>query len=353
LRALAVTGVMLSHWAPGLMTPFNTGVTGVRVFFVISGFLITDILLRRRAVIAAGGSGLGRELKTFYARRTLRIFPPYYAAIAIALVVGLFGNRQIEGLGWHLVFLSNLYIFQQADWPPHFVRFWSLAVEEQFYLVWPAIVFLTPARALRPVLAGLILAAGGVRAALFLGGFDPMRQIGVLLPSCLDPLCFGALLAAALHARALPSSRRLAWIGGAGLAVWVALSVGSLQGRLAGVVLNNFVLGALSFAVLGAIVSGRHARAFAWLNWAPLQFLGRRSYGVYLYHPFGAMLADALTHHSLSSTPRIAAAFVAALGIAQVSWLALERPALSLKARFRYGDFARPKPPAHAEVERV
>ena len=342
LRALAVSGVMLSHWAPALMKPINTGVTGVRLFFVISGFLITEILLRRRDVIATGASTLRQELKTFYARRTLRIFPAYYAAIAVILMIGWYRHGEVEGVLWHVAFLTNVHIFQQAVWPAQFGRFWSLAVEEQFYLVWPAIVFLTPARALRPVLAAVILAAVGFRSALFLGGFDPKTQIALLLPACLDPLGFGALLAALVHDRDRLSSRMLAWVGGASLFVWLAISIADMQDRLIGVVLNNFVLGALSFAILGALVSGRYPRAFAWLNWRPLQFVGRRSYGVYLYHPFGAMVTDAVTHRALPTGMRAAGAFLAALGIAQVSWLVLEQPMLRLKDRFRYGRPARP-----------
>lgn len=341
LRALAVSGVMLSHWAPALMNPFNAGFAGVRLFFVISGFLITEILLRRRDVLATGASSFRPELETFYARRTLRIFPAYYAAIAVILMIGWYSHREVEGVLWHMAYLTNVHIFQQAVWPAQFGRFWSLAVEEQFYLIWPAMVFLTPAKALRPALAALIVGAVVFRLTLFLGGFDPRTQIAPLLPACLDPLGFGALLAAMVHNRDRLSSRMLALVGGVSLLVWLVISVLGVQEQLAGVVLSNFALGALSFAILGAIVEGRHPRAFAWLNWPPLQFLGRRSYGLYLYHPFGARLIDAVTHHALPTHLRPAGAFIAALGIAQVSWLVLERPMLHLKDRFRYGGTAK------------
>src|SRR5262249_20351356 len=107
LRALAVLAVVAHHTMPGVRDQLDPGPAGVRLFFVLSGFLSTGILLRARADAEAAGGGFARVLGAFYARRFLRIFPVYYAALLAAAVLGLPLVR--ESLPWHLTYLSNHY----------------------------------------------------------------------------------------------------------------------------------------------------------------------------------------------------------------------------------------------------
>jgi peptidoglycan/LPS O-acetylase OafA/YrhL len=325
---------MLTHWGPSWIQQFSPGGFGVRLFFVISGFLITGILLKGRGRLDAGDS-FWEEMKTFYARRTLRIFPPYYALLAVFIVAGLLGHHLASGMPWHLAYLSNFYVFKNAEWGHATGHLWSLAVEEQFYLLWPAVVFLTPRAAFRPLLFGLIGISLAFRLGLGLAGFDLQTQSAVLLPSCLDTLCLGALLASITQTDRIPT-KTLALIGVSGLLGYAAITVGRSHLPLIGVGFN-LAVGLFSFAILGAVVQRQHERRFAWLNWAPLQYLGRRSYGLYLYHGVAALLVDRLSHDSLTIYPRIAACFLVAVAIASLSWVVLEQPILKLKDRFRYG----------------
>src|SRR5262249_40880734 len=147
LRAVAVLAVVAHHTLPGpLVDALNPGAAGVRLFFVLSGFLITGILLGCRESMAQQGAG--QALASFYARRFLRIFPLYYFALAVVLLAGVQEAR--DGAAWHLAYLSNVYGVRQG-WLGSLAHFWSLAVEEQFYLVWPALVLSLPRPWLGPL----------------------------------------------------------------------------------------------------------------------------------------------------------------------------------------------------------
>src|SRR6187402_354046 len=154
---------------------------GVRLCFVISGFLITGILLSWR------NQPLGLALKTFYRRRALRIFPLFYFVLAAAAVLNIGPVR--DTLVWHVSYLSNFYFYLRGDWHGSVSHLWSLAVEEQFYLVWPWLLLCAPARWLRPAIVAMI-AVAPVSRLLF-----PHPMDSVLPTSCLDSLGLGALLA--------------------------------------------------------------------------------------------------------------------------------------------------------------
>jgi peptidoglycan/LPS O-acetylase OafA/YrhL len=184
LRAFAVLAVVWSH-----SSVINIGITGfygVLLFFVISGFLITGILLDARANNAPPWA----VLRAFYARRFLRIFPIYYAVLFVALMTGLLsvGN----GIGWHLAYLSNwYYAYKGFD---QFSALWSLAVEEQFYLVWAWVVILMPSAALPWTMLAMI-AAGPISrfamSSLTRSDIAPW----ITTPTVLDALGLGCLLA--------------------------------------------------------------------------------------------------------------------------------------------------------------
>ena len=125
LRAVAVLAVAWSHWAPRHQFGIPFG-TGVHLFFVLSGYLITRILLRIRTADSRAAG-----LRAFYIRRALRIFPAYYlwVAFAVATLPSVAATWP-----WHVGYLSNLLIYRQHEWAGPVSHWWSLAVEEQFYL---------------------------------------------------------------------------------------------------------------------------------------------------------------------------------------------------------------------------
>src|SRR5258705_480060 len=204
VRGLAILMVMAVHFV-GDATPRNWGervaaklgsygVLGVDLFFVLSGFLITGLLLDSK-----GGP---HYFRNFYARRTLRIFPLYYTVLALLflvlpLLVAL--PAPLEDARKHQVWLwtytTNFYIAAKASWwaLTYVSHFWSLAIEEHFYLLWPLVVFSFRRETLERICLGVIGVALVLRIALSLAGISEL-SISVLTPCRGDGLCVGGLL---------------------------------------------------------------------------------------------------------------------------------------------------------------
>ena len=362
IRGLAILLVMVYHLT---VLPNATGIdgawaavtafgwAGVDLFFVLSGFLITGILYDSRG---------GRHyFRNFYARRTLRIFPLYYAVMVVLLVVlprlsipQAAAYAEAAGdQGWYWSYLSNFAIGLRHEWKLGSLDVsWSLAIEEQFYLLWPAVVlWLGRRRRLMRVCAGVIGAALVARAALTLGGAHPIT-VSLLTPCRMDALAAGAFLALAVRGpggvAALVPRARL-WAAGSGLAL-VPLFVA--QGPKWGVVRGpGQVLGYTALAVFFASVlllalaqPGRGVlnRAFAHRS---LTTFGRYSYALYLFHlPLGVCLRERVLRSGRlpallgAQLPGQLVFYAAAIGLslaaAWVSWRLYESPLLSLKRYF-------------------
>jgi peptidoglycan/LPS O-acetylase OafA/YrhL len=185
IRALAVAFVLQQHFT-FFAGRFGLGFLGVRMFFVLSGYLISRIILdyaRRNVRVAAAA-------REFYWRRILRLSPPLCLAIMMAALLNL-GDMRADW-PWHLSYLTNVKIYLQSSWGPA-SHFWSLAVEEQFYLIWFFLLILTSLRnAFVLILAGIVLAPL-YRTVSFLASGDAWA--GVLLPGTMDFFCLGALIA--------------------------------------------------------------------------------------------------------------------------------------------------------------
>ena len=206
IRCLAVMSVLICHF--GAEGRFGLGVFA---FFVLSGFLITGILLRLRdesPTVAATGR--------FYLRRALRIFPLYYAVLAVGTMIGIPGV--FDRLPWHLTYTSNFGRAFLRDGFGAGGHFWSLAVEEQFYLLWPWLVLFLPRRWLAPTILMGIATGVVSRTVLMIltRDNDPTDHFIWLnaTTSTLDQLGLGAFLALCRHeSRRLASLRKLAAIG--------------------------------------------------------------------------------------------------------------------------------------------
>jgi peptidoglycan/LPS O-acetylase OafA/YrhL len=304
LRGIAVLLVMVYHFidllAPSYRPPggaaewcwaiAGAGWVGVDLFFVLSGFLITGILFDTR-------DG-GRYFFSFYLRRVLRIFPLYYGILAVLLlVVPLVRVPEsagyqvlLERQGWYWAYLTNWLIAGQGDFgavPAGY--FWSLAVEEQFYLVWPFFVLWMKRETLLRLCTALVVASPIVRLVLLACGTSP-AALYVMTCTHLEPLAVGAALALALRGPRgeVGLSRWLhagAW-SSAGLLLVLFLTCGQLKfwdSRVAGV---GTTLLALAFG--GWLHHLRVAPPIAWsrrlCEWAALRSCGRLSYALYLFH---------------------------------------------------------------------
>jgi peptidoglycan/LPS O-acetylase OafA/YrhL len=150
LRAIAVGLVLVEHYAPGnFVNRFSPGGFGVKLFFTLSGFLITRILIEYRT-----SETPTRAAQQFYWHRFLRLAPALYAAILGAALLGIANMRQDWWI--HGLYLTNFKVFIDGHWGPA-THFWSLAVEEQFYIIWFFVVVLLPRRILLPsIVIGLV-----------------------------------------------------------------------------------------------------------------------------------------------------------------------------------------------------
>ena len=338
LRAVAVAAVAWSHWE----RPYTFGLqfgAGVHLFYVLSGFLITGILLRVRDEADRGGA-----LQAFYIRRALRIFPAFYLTLLLAWWADVPPLR--ESLGWHLAYLSNVFTFVRGEWPGAISHFWSLAVEEQFYLIWPWLIVFARRQWIVPGVMVAIVIGPAFRWWLASHGYRE-SMLGVLTPGCLDSLGVGALLAIAgpgfkplaLLAAIIP----LAGVQTAqGIGVALPPPVIAIKGTLQACVFGWFVVRAAAGfeGVAGRLLSSR-----------PVVYVGRISYGAYLAHGFaGAMAWGLFTAFGwgwpLPEPWRFLVLCALTIGVAALSWHCFEAPVNAMKAAFPYVRVTRSAAPA-------
>src|SRR5581483_3606676 len=378
VRGLAILMVMAVHFV-GDATPHNLaeriavklgnlGTQGVDLFFVLSGFLITGLLLDSK--------GRPRFFRNFYARRTLRIFPLYYGVLAaLFLVLPLFAHLPpaLEDArahqGWLWSYTANFYIAAKDSWALGYVsHFWSLAIEEHFYLVWPLVVFLVRRSTLERVCVAVIAAGLALRIVLALTGVSELA-ISVLTPCRVDTLCVGALLAAVARREGgvdllVPRSGRATVLLGVAT---VALSAAGNLTQLWLPVLHQIrgTLFALFFGALTLTALQRADRSLlARLFQGPLlRMFGKYSYGLYVYHGvlsyhmlllhtedrLGAMLGS----HSAGIAAQTVIGVTLSLIVSVISYDLFEKRFLELKKYFESRPAAVPATPAVAAVEQV
>ena len=338
LRALAVLAVIAFH---GQLAAFPGGFLGVDVFFVLSGYLITDLLVAR-------WNRHGRLLLgPFWARRARRLLP----ALAVVLVVVTAATAIIEpgqlvalrqALLGAVSYSSNWWqaighesYFAQWGPPAPLQHLWSLAIEEQFYLVWPLLLILVlrlfESSRVRAAVAWVAAAgSAAAMALLYQPGTDPSRvYYGTDTHSA--ALLIGAALALSWPLRRVQGFTRenARAFDAAGLAGIVVL--GWAMGHFAGSDASLYPYGLL-IAALGAggvVLAAASTGVVSWaLSWGPLRWLGARSYGVYLWHwPVIALTAAVLRVPS-PSLPFLLADAVLAIGLAAASWRWVEQPIL-------------------------
>lgn len=348
LRALAVLGVLVSHYMHETPSLSFGGPWGVRLFFVLSGFLITSILLDCREAMESGRQGLAFTLRRFYIRRALRIFPLFYATLLAAWLLGV-PEVRANGL-WHAAYLSNIYFAITETWNFPLSHFWSLAVEEQFYLVWPLLILLAPARLLLPSILLAIAAAPAFRWIGTAAGLHDM-MLWNLPFTALDSLGLGAMLAASSmrwpRAGGLDRGGRLAGATVALLLLVAAMHVPWVAQRppvqwLHDARLYETIVSLASAAVILGAARGWRGPVGRLLEWRLLVYVGRISYGVYVLHLFMELVLPRLFAGAGLPFPheqgwwRFLLLTAGTIAAAAMSWHWFEKPINDLKARFPY-----------------
>jgi len=323
LRAFAVLGVLVHHFLPlAKLLPedfLTLGLLSVRFFFTLSGFLITGILVR------------GQSLGTFYFRRAIRIFPAYYLCLLVVSLLGAPDARRF--FVWHAFYLSNVLFTFYPGSGQATGHFWTLAVEEQFYFVWPWLVLSIPVKQVWKLAVGAILCTVVFKTviAFTLGA----HLAGGLLPfACLDSLGFGALLACFAHDTKLKPYRRLFMRGALALGVFIVLCQFSMYmiGWGTRVFYSTAYLG-VSLIFVWLVGKAADGKLWKIIEARPLLYTGKISYGLYLWHNFMPALVVWLLGYNPGTWKLAAFATLLTFAAAATSWTLVESPLNSLKNR--------------------
>jgi peptidoglycan/LPS O-acetylase OafA/YrhL len=349
IRGIAIIWVVLhnttampfapaSRWLHVLPLLAQPGWIGVQLFFALSGFLITAGLLDSRAS--------PHFFRDFYAKRALRILPLYYTVLFVLLV--LLPWLASPPAPFSSAHQAPLWLFT-ANWaaslPYGFGHFWSLAIEEQFYLVWPLVVLGLAPRGLFRVCLWIAAGALLLRCALVAYGVTPWT-LYVNTACRMDALALGGAGACLLRMPKLRDAvrARVDLLGVVALAVFlVGIPLTHLydRDRVSGETLGYTLL-AFSSATFVSWAAMSEARAAAVLAWAPLRSLGKYSYAMYVFHNLiHKLLGEPWLTASFGKEPPLPVIFGYALGVllvsyllACLSWHVLEQPFLRLKRRF-------------------
>lgn len=348
LRGIAILLVLMHGFdvlnAPsglwhGVDLALDAGWIGVQLFFVLSGFLITGILLDTQHSPA--------YYRTFFVRRVLRIFPLYYGVLLVAFVVVPLLVALPTGYGEHQIWLwtySENFVgpFGRSD--PLFPHFWSLCVEEQFYLVWPLVVRIAGRRGV--IALGTALVAIAIASRIYVrvhyGAPIGAEAAYTFTPCRFDALAIGAITAALLRAERMGS--RVIQRRAAGLLALVGMSIvlaGLVVGRLGRIAepmqIAGYTVIALGFA---CVLVSAMAPAAGFFTWSPLRTIGAYSYAMYVFYAPLHLLAGLPLLARISASPSVplALAYVVAASLATFCFAALsyrfyERHFLALKPR--------------------
>lgn len=340
LRAIAILAVVIGHGSyclsalpPLLLTFAGNGQLGVSIFFVLSGFLIFNLSAREFQKTGTF------DWKLFYYRRVLRIFPCFYLFIAVILILKCLGALNLTGqmiFGAATFSLNYLHLwYHWGSGSDYFVigHYWTLALEEQFYLTWPLLMLLFVRRNLLPVLVTIMILAPFLRVACYYAMPGSRGQIAMMFHTAFDSIAAGVLLGVVLL-----RPQMKAWlekIAGHRLVLWGALLFAVIISPL----LGEKFRGAYSITIgksldlvciciiIVAAVSFPETILFRFLNWRPLAFIGVLSYSLYVWNNF---FLNSQGHWLVNRFPLN---FLCAFGMALASHFLVERPFLKLKDR--------------------
>lgn len=345
LRAIAAIMVVVYHWtqpfvekAPYLKYFILNGNFGVNIFFVLSGFLITTILLKEKSKYLSESGNKKRTIINFYARRFLRIFPIYYITLFLLFLIKLPGFS--GNLFFYITYTENFNIFLNSSWDS-FCHTWSLAVEEQFYLIWPFFILFTSKDKLLPILFTFIL-IGPIFSIFQTYIMRNALNAFILTPSCFDAFGIGALLAYFYTNDSLDIIKKnvkiLLPISILFFIYWhVAPTGGHFQ------YFKRINESVIACALILFCLSKNYVRyRNKLLENKVMYHLGLVSYGIYLFHYSIPYLYGALNvnlwgvNNQLTIFMDYLIMFLALIMFSIFSYYILEKPVLKFKSKFEY-----------------
>lgn len=285
LRFCAVLVVVCYHWLPTIsdikMSSFFGGI--VNFFFVLSSYLITRILFSAKEKGIKIGIQKFRIIKIFLIRRTIRIFPAYYIFLLVLLLLPTIRNEINHNAGMYFYYLANYHIFQSPDWPVVTSHIWTLAVEEQFYLIWPLLIIFIPYRHLLKSFIIIIIGSVVLRAIVY----DPAYGIrqAILTHYCVDAFAVGGLLA---YKYMTSDKERIAINKYFNIVLYIGIPVGILiiltKSLYFSFVINRLLFALISLKIIEGAIIGYKNNFGKFLQNKVVMYLGSISYGIYLYH---------------------------------------------------------------------
>jgi peptidoglycan/LPS O-acetylase OafA/YrhL len=364
LRFCAVFFVVSYHWLPSFrhleISSFLGGM--INFFFVLSSYLITRILFSARDK----GNSLGvpklKVITVFLLRRTIRIFPAYYLFLLLVILIPTIGIAIKEHPGMYFSYLANYQMYLSHDFPSVAAHIWTLAVEEQFYLLWPLVIFFVPQRHLLKTFLFIIIASPVLRAVCYYPAAGVPQA--VLTQYCADPFAIGALLA---YKYSMPDKEIQTISKYLNIALYAGLPIGVLiiatRSHYFSFVFNRLLFSLISMKLIEGAISGYRGYMGKFLEHKAVCYIGRISYGIYLYHLLVPVLFWRLykivkqygktNHASFFATHRKAISkfevflvseivcFVIyallVLVIASLSWKFMEQPLNKLKVSYNTG----------------
>ena len=348
LRFFAILSVMIGHWLQWLINrpivqgfPFGNGVT---LFFVLSGYLITDILLKNKIKYVEFSIPKTTLIKSFYIRRVLRIFPLYFTTIFLLYLISYKNTREI--FPWLVTFTSNIYQSIHNVYVGEFNHFWSLAVEEQFYLFWPWLVILIPTKYSEKIILGLISISVLTKIYLFTYHSDKWMANSYFTLSCMHALGIGALISYwnIYRKNVISFLTKITWVY-VGVILYFSFHYLTYFNKIAWVneIVDNVIFALMSVIVINYASQNKFKGLLKYiLENKFVVYSGKISYGLYVFHLFvpsifwnylaGKIGLDTTTNKYIIFIVLYMITFI----MAHISWKLMENPINNLKSRFPY-----------------
>jgi len=337
LRGLAILMVFFHHASLYLPYYADWGQMGVRIFFVLSGYLITLSLWKQREAHQTDGTSWNRAMGWFHTKRIARLLPAFWLLLAAGFLLGI--EDMTEYWLWHAAFLSNFLFLDLGYWHGTTAHLWTLALQEQFYVIWPFVVFFLPRRWFPAALLTMVMVAWLFRATTIHYEWSPFAR-WVMLPGALDAFAIGGLLAWLKKSRqvlpALPGGNKGVLLAAGAVALW-------FFNRWLRIQPSHPLISALPELLEGLcaayLILGTMAGWKGLLGWLferqSLQTIGRISYGIFIYHLLVmALLEPAFEQAGLGPKQNAAvwgaSTLCVTLALAYASYRWLEQPLMKL-----------------------